>query len=195
MDRDVLVVFLLVVPLFRGTVRGLMWIMTDRTLAKQAERVAEMAHSRGLRLATAESCTAGALATLLADTVVGGEVLHGGFVTYTKLCKTEVLGISEELLSSKSAVSRPVAEAMARGALTACAKADVAVAITCVAGPQPDEDGNPVGLTEIAVAARDGPTWAAKFEGDQGSRNANRARAIVEALELLAEAIGKTSAA
>jgi nicotinamide-nucleotide amidase len=139
--------------------------MTDRTLAKQAERVAEMAHSRGLRLATAESCTAGTLATLLADTVVGGEVLHGGFVTYTKLCKTEVLGIPEALLQSQSAVSREVAQAMARGALSVCAKAHLAVAITCVAGPEPDEDGNPVGLTEIAVAARDGPSWAATVQG------------------------------
>jgi nicotinamide mononucleotide (NMN) deamidase PncC len=88
-----------------------------------------------------------------------------------------------------------VAQAMANGALRMCAQADIAVAITCVAGPAPDEDGNAVGLTEIAVAARDGPIWATEFTGDQGSRDANRDRAISEALKLLAEAITKSAPA
>jgi nicotinamide-nucleotide amidase len=103
---------------------------------------------------TAESCTAGKLSALLSEAPGAGEHLHGSFVTYTKANKVKVLGVESGLLRAKGAVCREVAVAMAEGALHR-SPADVAVAVTGVAGPDPDEDGNPVGLVCVAVA-RDG---------------------------------------
>jgi nicotinamide-nucleotide amidase len=120
------------------------------------QRAAEVLHRirrAGRTLVTAESCTAGALAGLLADAPGASEVFHGGFVTYTKQCKSSVLGVPEMLIRVHTAVSREVAEAMATGAVR-CSPADMAVSITGVAGPEPDEDGNPVGLLHLAVAGR-----------------------------------------
>jgi PncC family amidohydrolase len=114
------------------------------------------AKARGINLVTAESCTAGARATLLADTPGAGDVLQGGFVTYAKSCKETVLKVPHDLIESHGVVSEAVAAAMARGALELCPLANAAVSVTCVAGPEPDEDGNPVGLTSIAICDRDG---------------------------------------
>lgn len=83
----------------------------------------------------------------------GSEQFHGGFVTYTKENKIATLGVPRELIAAYTAGSRPVAEAMAMGALDRC-PADMVIAITGVAGPEPDEDGNPVGLMHIATAVR-----------------------------------------
>ena len=126
--------------------------MPDR-LAALAERVVRKATAAGIKLATAESCTAGRLATLLADAPGAGEQFHGGFVTYTKENKIATLGVPRELIAAHTAVSRPVAEAMATGALERC-PADLVIAITGVAGPEPDEDGNPVGLMHMAATVR-----------------------------------------
>jgi PncC family amidohydrolase len=122
-------------------------------LALAAVRVLGLAKKRNLTIVTAESCTAGMLSTLLSEAPGASEHLHGGFVTYTKENKTKVLGVSEHLLTEKSAVCTEVTIAMAEGALRR-SPADLAVAVTGVAGPEPDEDGNPVGRACIAVARR-----------------------------------------
>src|SRR5689334_2097347 len=90
----------------------------------------------GLSVVTAESCTAGLLAKTLSDAPGAAEHLAGGFVTYTKAQKTKALGVSARLLRTKGAVCREVANALARGALARSA-AELAVAITGVAGPDP----------------------------------------------------------
>jgi nicotinamide-nucleotide amidase len=126
------------------------------TLEDLAEAVMAQAKQCDVTLVTAESCTAGAVAHLLSKVEGAGEHFHGGFVTYTKAMKTRVLGIEPRLLRDLGAVSAEVAEAMAAGALNA-SPADVAVAITGVIGPDPDEDGNPVGLVYIAGQRRGGP--------------------------------------
>ena len=136
--------------------------MMKRRLQAEAQKLVALAKERSLTLATAESCTAGALVHLLADVPGGGEVLHGGFVVYSKIQKTEALGVPEELLARDTAVSSSVATAMAKGALKR-SPADLVVAITGVAGPEPDEDGNPVGLVIVAVAARDGRTKVTEY--------------------------------
>jgi len=122
-------------------------------LEQRAAKVVELAKAAKVTLATAESCTAGALAMLLADAPGAAERFHGGFVVYTKQNKTAALGVPAFLIATYSAVSPDVAKAMASGVLDRC-PADIAVAITGVAGPEPDEDGNPVGLVDVAVAAR-----------------------------------------
>jgi nicotinamide-nucleotide amidase len=129
-------------------------LVPRRDLAQLAERALATARRRNLTIVTAESCTAGKLSALLSEAPGAGEHLHGSFVTYTKANKVKALGVDAGLLKAKGAVCREVAVAMAEGALHR-SPADVAVAITGVAGPDPDEDGNPVGLVCIAVA-RDG---------------------------------------
>lgn len=151
--------------------------------AALAERLLRRAGARNLTVATAESCTAGHLATVLADAPGGGERFHGGFVVYSKLNKTAALGVPPELIAAHTAVSRPVAEAMATGALERC-PADVAIAITGVAGPDPDEDGNPVGLMHIAVAIRGGGVHHRQHTFAAADRESLRERAICEALGL-----------
>jgi PncC family amidohydrolase len=122
-------------------------------LRQRAAEVIELATAAKASVATAESCTAGALAVLLADAPGAAERFHGGFVVYTKENKTAALGVPSSLIAAHSAVSSEVAKAMASGALNHC-PADIAVAITGVAGPEPDEDGNPVGKVYVGAATR-----------------------------------------
>jgi nicotinamide-nucleotide amidase len=159
--------------------------MSDLTSAL-AERVLKRAKESGLKLATAESCTAGCLATLLADAPSGGEQFHGGFVAYTKENKIAALGVPPELIAAHTAVSRQVAEAMATGALERC-PADMVVAVTGVAGPDPDEDGNPVGLMHIALAMRGRDLRHRSEAFAEEGRDALRTRAMHAALELADE--------
>jgi len=129
----------------------------DAALVKRATEVVELAKERGRTIVTAESCTGGLLAAVLSEAPGAGTQLQGGFVTYTKDQKTIALGVPRALLERESAVSEAIARAMAEGALGRSI-ADLSVSITGVAGPEPDEDGNPVGLMHIAAARRGGPT-------------------------------------
>ena len=125
----------------------------DNSLTAMAEDLVALAARAKLTIITAESCTSGLLATVLSEAPGAGKILHGGFVTYTKEHKAVGLGVPDELLRSKGAVCDEVACAMAEGAL-ARSHADLAAAITGVAGPEPDDDGNRVGRVFIAVARR-----------------------------------------
>jgi nicotinamide-nucleotide amidase len=147
-----------------------------------ARRTMHVAQKRGLTLVTVESCTAGALACALSEIEGASETLHGSFVVYTKLNKTAALGIPAELIAVHSAVSAPVAEAMARAGLKRT-PADIAMAITGVAGPEPDEDGNPVGLAYVAAAIRDGRIIVERLQLS-GTRQEICRSAMVAALRL-----------
>lgn len=153
-----------------------------------AKRTAELAQRRGLTLATVESCTAGALATALSEVPGATEFLHGGFVVYTKANKTAAIGVPTELIAKHTAVSAEVAKAMALGGLEH-SPADIAVAITGVAGPEPDEDGNPVGLTYIAGARRGGPVLEEE-QRLQGSKSEICQAAMTKALQLAERLMG-----
>jgi nicotinamide-nucleotide amidase len=163
-----------------------------------AAKVIATALSRGLHLTTAESCTAGALAVLLADAPDAGKVFEAGFVTYSKAIKTRVLAVPQELIIRETAVSANVAIEMARGALIA-AEADIAIAVTGVAGPKPDEDGNKVGLTHVACVAHDGTVREACYlfhdanADRKDSRDAIRAHQIEAALSLMLATLSDTS--
>jgi nicotinamide-nucleotide amidase len=150
-------------------------------LVQLSERVLAMARQKNVTLVTAESCTAGKLSALLSETPGAAEHLHGGFVTYTKASKIKSLGVPIALLREKGAVCPDVALAMAEGAL-ARSPANMAVSITGVAGPDPDEDGNPVGLVCIAAAPDDGkPRHVEKRYGKIG-RDEVQQQAMVDAL-------------
>ena len=152
-------------------------------LVDAASDVLALARIRGLSIVTAESCTSGLLASVLSESPGAAELLHGGFVTYTKQNKTTALGVPEELLQREGAVNAEV-PALEEGGLER-SPAELAAAITGVAGPSPDEDGNPVGLVFIAVARRGFPTtYLARDYGNIG-RDAVRESAIADALAAL----------
>jgi nicotinamide-nucleotide amidase len=162
-------------------------IMRDEIdpLAKDLLRVLS---AGGLTLVTAESCTAGLLAQCLADAPGAGACFHGGFVTYTKQHKSLALGVPSDLLEQRGAVCDEVARAMAEGALRHSAS-DLSAAITGVAGPEPDEDGNPVGLVCIAIARRSEPTkdFERRYLGE--GRETIRQRAVSDTIGALISAL------
>jgi nicotinamide-nucleotide amidase len=156
--------------------------MTDKPdLVQLAKRALALARQRNMTIITAESCTAGKLSALLSEAPGAADHLHGSFVSYTKANKIKALGVSADLLKEKGAVCREVAVAMAVGAL-ARSPADLAVSITGVAGPDPDEDGNPVGLVCITLARTDDePQHIERHYGNIG-RDEVQAHAMADAL-------------
>jgi nicotinamide-nucleotide amidase len=158
--------------------------MTDETIRDAAARVLDECRRRGLKVATAESCTGGLIAGALTEIAGSSDVLDRGFVTYSNAAKQEMLGIAAAILERHGAVSREAAEAMAEGAL-AVSNADLAVAVTGIAGPGGGNAAKPVGLVHFAAAARDGKrVHREKRYGDIG-RRAVRKAAVAEALAML----------
>jgi nicotinamide-nucleotide amidase len=144
---------------------------------------------KGLMVATAESCTGGLVAALLTDIAGSSRVVERGFVTYSNEAKTELIGVPAELIAAHGAVSEPVARTMAEGAL-ARSRADVAVAITGIAGPGGGSPQKPVGLVHFALAAKGHATrHLERRYGDLG-REAVRQSAVGDALALLEDAAG-----
>ena len=119
------------------------------------EVVLDLLRTRSLTLGSAESCTGGLIAKRMTDLPGASAVFSGGVVSYTNAVKHGVLGVPEELLEQYGAVSAPVAQAMAQGARQALG-CDLAVSTTGVAGPDPDDRGNPVGLVYVALATPHG---------------------------------------
>ena len=146
--------------------------------------VLEGARARGLTLGTAESCTGGLIAKRITDVPGAASVFKGGVVSYHCEVKAGVLGVSQALLDEKGAVCAEVAEQMAQGARRALG-CDLAVSVTGVAGPDPDERGNPVGLVYTALAAPDG-CWTKELHlaGAGARRDRIRALAANHALDM-----------
>jgi nicotinamide-nucleotide amidase len=156
----------------------------DTALIKRAAEVVKRAKECRCSIVTAESCTGGLLAAVLAEAPGAARQLQGGFVTYTKDQKTIALGIPRALFERESAVSEAVARAMAEGALGRSI-ADVSVSITGVAGPESDEDGNPVGLVHIAAARRAGATLHQEHRFGDIGRGEVLYQTVMAALDLL----------
>jgi nicotinamide-nucleotide amidase len=152
----------------------------------RARRLLELARARGWKVATAESCTGGLVAAAITDIPGSSDVFDRGFVTYSYPAKVAMLGVPQAMLAEHGAVSEVVARAMAEGAL-AVSDADVAVAITGVAGPGASET-KPEGLVWFAVATRDS-TRAERREFGALGRDRVRARSVDTALELAALAL------
>lgn len=130
--------------------------MFPAALYMLAEKVLDEARKKGLRLATAESCTGGLIAGLLTDVPGSSDVVERGFVTYSNEAKADLLGIPLSLIQDHGAVSEIVARAMAEGAVQKSI-AQIAVAVTGIAGPGGGTPDKPVGLVHMAVA-REGRT-------------------------------------
>jgi nicotinamide-nucleotide amidase len=142
---------------------------------------------RGLRVATAESCTGGLVAGAITSIAGSSDWFDRGFVTYSNDAKTEVLGVAGALIDAHGAVSEPIAAAMAEGAL-AHSSADIAVAVTGIAGPGGGTPRKPVGAVCFAWARRGGGTPAVRSEHLPGDRAAVREASVGIALEGLIEA-------
>ena len=157
-------------------------------IAKLAERVIAENKAAGRTVALAESCTGGLVSAALTEIPGSSAVFGEGYVTYSNAGKMKMLGVAEDIIDTFGAVSVAVAWAMAQGALKKSG-ADVAVAISGVAGPDGGTEKKPVGTVVFAVARKgDDPenVHADKKQfGEDKSRAEIRSFAAVHALELL----------
>ncbi|MFD2238977.1 CinA family protein [Aureimonas populi] len=139
----------------------------DDALLKRAALLIERAGARGTRIATAESCTGGLVAALLTEIPGSSKVVDRGFVTYSNAAKAELLDIDPALIETEGAVSKLVAQAMAKGALAA-SRAQLSVSVTGVAGPGGGTERKPVGLVHFAGAVDGHVHHVEKRFGDLG---------------------------
>lgn len=160
--------------------------MTTASL-EAARMTLAAARAKGLKIVTAESCTGGLVSAALTDIAGSSDVVERGFITYSNESKAEILLVNSHVLIVHGAVSAPVAQAMAVGALSR-SRADVSVAVTGIAGPGGGSEGKPVGLVHFACARRGFPTRLSEMRfGDLG-RDKVREAAAEHALTMLREA-------
>ena len=159
--------------------------MTSASLRSEAKRVLMRCRERSLHIATAESCTGGLVAAALTEIAGSSDVVDCGFVTYSNDAKQALLGVPAKTLKRHGAVSAETAIAMAAGALKH-SQADLAVAITGIAGPGGGSKQKPVGLVHFAAASRDGRRIARKRLYGKIGRHRVRQRSVAQALALLA---------
>jgi nicotinamide-nucleotide amidase len=158
---------------------------TDRV--KKSETLVALLRKQNLMAATAESCTGGLVAGAITDIPGASYVFDRGFVVYSNAAKHELLGVASEIIEMHGAVSAEVARAMAHGALVH-SFADVAVAVTGIAGPDGGTAEKPVGLVHFACARRHfGVKHVERRFGAIG-RTAIRDASVLQALEMLIEA-------
>jgi nicotinamide-nucleotide amidase len=150
-----------------------------------AQRVVDANRAAGRRVALAESCTGGLVSAALTEIAGSSAVLDRGFVTYSNESKHELLGVAQDIIDTLGAVSVATAWAMAQGTLRH-SEADVAVAISGIAGPEGGSEMKPVGTVVFARALRgDDTVHAEERRLDASSRVAVRHQAALVALELL----------
>ena len=149
--------------------------------------LADALRARGWRLVTAESCTGGLLAAACTSAAGASDWFERGFVSYSNAAKTELLGVPAALIERHGAVSEAVARAMAEGALRH-APADIALAVTGIAGPGGAVPGKPVGTVWLGLAVQ-GRATATELLQLGGDRAAVRGQTVRVALRRLAAAV------
>jgi nicotinamide-nucleotide amidase len=160
--------------------------MLDDDLDAAAQQLFDICKRKGLTIATAESCTAGLVAGILADVPGISSVLDRGFITYSNEAKQQLLGVSADTLKAHGAVSRETAEEMARGTLVH-APVDLAVSVTGIAGPDGGTAEKPVGLVHFAAAARSGKLVHCECRFGDIGRPAIRKQSVLQAFQMLHE--------
>jgi nicotinamide-nucleotide amidase len=153
-----------------------------------AEQIVRDYAAKGWMIATAESCTGGLVAAAITDVSGSSEIFDRGFVTYSNAAKTEMLDVDVIVLENNGAVSATTAKHMALGALSH-SLANVAVAVTGVAGPGGSTAEKPVGLVHFACAVRGGRIVHVERRFGDLNRDAIRRGSVHQALQLLAEAL------
>jgi nicotinamide-nucleotide amidase len=159
----------------------------DRELRSLAEQAGGLLLRRGRRVVTAESCTGGWVAKCLTDVPGSSQWFERGYVTYSNAAKQESIHVSPEALTRFGAVSGPVAEQMAIGALKSGA-ADLSVAITGIAGPEGGSPEKPVGLVWLALADARAAAPLVRRAQFSGDRETIRRASVATALRMLIEA-------
>lgn len=154
-----------------------------RELLQHAENLLQQLRAQNCTLATAESCTGGLVAALLTEISGSSDVFSHGFITYVNAAKISMLGVDAQLIDTHGAVSEEVARAMAEGAVRA-AGANMAIAITGIAGPSGATVDKPVGLVHIACV-REGFTTLHEVHHFAGDRASVRLQAVSAALALV----------
>jgi nicotinamide-nucleotide amidase len=163
--------------------------MFAKELTERAANLLSVLRARGLKVATAESCTGGLIAALLTEIPGSSDVVDRGFVTYSNSAKMDMLDVPKATLDSFGAVSRETALAMVAGAL-ANSGASIAVAVTGVAGPGGGSAEKPVGLVHLAVQRSGQPVRHVEARyGDLG-RGAVRLATVTTALDMLFDELG-----
>ena len=160
---------------------------TDDDLVAAATRLGDHLRQHGWQMASAESCTGGLIGHTITQVPRASDHYLGGVISYSNAVKEMQLGVDPELIERTGAVSPEVAEAMADGTLQRFPVAELAVAVTGIAGPDGGSEEKPVGLTYVAVARRTGP---ARIERRIWShdRDGNKRASALLALELALEA-------
>lgn len=156
-------------------------------IARATELIARY-RAAGLMATTAESCTGGLIAGLLTEIPGSSTVLERGFVVYSNAAKQDLLGVPAKTLASYGAVSHETAVAMAEGALRA-SRAEVAVSVTGIAGPDGGSTAKPVGLVYFACARRGRPTAAREERFGDIGREAVRLASVGVGVDLLEGAL------
>lgn len=158
--------------------------MTSRTVLALAQRVVQRFATDEVMATTAESCTGGLISAALTEIAGSSSVVDRGFVTYSNEAKSEMLGVPMALIIEHGAVSDQVVRAMVAGAL-AHSKAEIAVAVTGVAGTGGGSDEKPVGLVYISAQRRGKNAVVSKeLFGDIGRDNV-REKTVIKALQML----------
>lgn len=158
----------------------------DAKLRSAAKHLLDVCRARGLRVATAESCTGGLVAGALTEIAGSSDVVERGFVVYSNAAKETMLGVSAATLERYGAVSEQTAVAMAVGALKN-SLADLTVSITGIAGPGGGSKQKPVGLVHFAAASRAGKSLHKRRLFGKIGRSRVRERSVIQALALLEE--------
>ena len=161
-------------------------IGTDQELAALALKLGRALLVQGWRVAAAESCTGGWIAKVLTDVPGSSQWFDGGVVAYSNAAKTGLLGVSSDLLTAHGAVSEEAVRAMAEGARSRFS-ADLAVAVSGIAGPGGGTADKPVGTVHFAWAAAGGMTAARRIFA--GSRESVRRQTVALALERLVDLV------
>ncbi len=155
----------------------------SEALCEKANQILAACKQQGVTLATVESCTGGLLGAILTELPGSSDMFTHGFITYANRAKEEMVDVPAPLLQTHGAVSEPVARAMAEGALQRCS-ANLAIAITGIAGPNGGSENKPVGTVHLACAMRGKETTHQRCAFD-GNRSAVRLAAVDTALEMI----------
>lgn len=156
---------------------------------EQARAVLDACRKAQLMITTAESCTGGMIAAALTDIAGSSDVVDCGFVTYSNEAKSCLIGVPQNLLLEFGAVSKPVAIAMAEGALKHAPQAGISIAVTGVAGPAGGTAEKPVGLVHIACARQGFETAHQECRFGDQSREAIRLTTVHAAFALILKAL------
>jgi len=156
---------------------------SNAALTAAARRLGRELVRRGWQMASAESCTGGMLGHVITEAPRASDHYLGGVVSYSNAVKEDLLDVPRETLESAGAVSAEVAEVMTAGVLDRFPAAEIAVAITGIAGPDGGSADKPVGLAYVAVALRNGSAVVERHVWPH-SRSGNKAASTLAALDL-----------